>query len=93
MGGGTLSNELLDMFDYSAETATSSAFVQRKSKIKVEAFETVFKSFTTDVSCNMKSDKMRILAVDGSDIHIPTNSDDKESFFQGTIVSFLYRVA
>ena len=39
MGGGTLSNELLDMFNYSADTDTSSPFIQqRKYKYKVSFF-------------------------------------------------------
>ncbi len=33
MGGGTLSNELLDMFDYSADTASTSAFIQQRKKL------------------------------------------------------------
>lgn len=41
MGGGSLTNELLDMSEYSPEAASTSAFVQQRVKIKPEAFETV----------------------------------------------------
>lgn len=84
MGGGTLSNELLDMFDYSADTATSSAFIQQRNKIKPEAFEAIFKSFSTDISLETNDDELRILAVDGSDVQIATNPDDKESYISGS---------
>ncbi len=84
MGGGTLSNELLDMFDYSPDTVTSSAFIQQRNKIKPEAFETIFKSFSTDISLETNENELRILAVDGSDIHIATNPDDKDSHMPGT---------
>ncbi len=84
MGGGTLSNELLDMFNYSADTATSSAFIQQRNKIKPEAFETIFKSFSTDISLETNEDELRILAVDGSDLQIATNQDDKESYISGS---------
>ena len=84
MGGGTLSNELLDMFDYSADTVTSSAFIQQRNKIKPEAFETIFKSFSTDISLETNDDALRILAVDGSDIQIATNPDDTDSYITGS---------
>ena len=84
MGGGTLSNELLDMFDYSADTATSSAFIQQRNKIKPEAFETIFKSFSTDISLDTNDDELRIFAVDGSDLQIATNPEDKESYISGS---------
>lgn len=84
MGGGTLTNELLDMFNYSADTVTSSAFIQQRNKIKPEAFETIFKAFSTDISLETNENELRILAVDGSDIHIATNPDDKESYMPGS---------
>lgn len=84
MGGGTLSNELLDMFNYSADTVTSSAFIQQRNKIKPEAFETIFKDFSTDISLETNENELRILAVDGSDIQIATNPHDKESHMPGS---------
>lgn len=84
MGGGTLSNELLDMFNYSADTVTSSAFIQQRNKIKPEAFETIFKAFSTDISLETNKNELRILAVDGSDIQIATNPADKESYMPGS---------
>ncbi|NSB41150.1 hypothetical protein B0P06_000921 [Clostridium saccharoperbutylacetonicum] len=84
MGGGTLSNELLDMFNYSADTVTSYAFIQQRNKIKPKAFETIFKAFSTDISLETNENELRILDVDGSHIHIATNPDDKESYMPGS---------
>ena len=83
MGGGSLSNEILDMSEYSLKTASTSAFVQQRSKIKPEAFETVFQSFSNNISHNF-TEGMRILAIDGSAMQIATDPNDTDSFFTGT---------
>jgi hypothetical protein len=59
MGGGSLTNEILEMSAYSPESASTSAFVQQRVKIKPEAFETVFRSFSDHISCDFTED-MRI---------------------------------
>ena len=83
MGGGNLSNELLDFYQYSTDAASSSAFVQQRHKIKSEAFKEIFKSFSHQlIPCS--SDGMRLFAVDGSDIQISVNPDDAGSYFPGT---------
>ena len=84
MGGGTLSNELLDMSNYAADAASSSAFVQQRDKIKPKAFETIFNSFSEKLSFHIKNDELRILAVDGSDIQVATNPSDTDSYMPGT---------
>lgn len=83
MESKSLSNELLDLFENSAEAPTTSSFVQQRSKIKPEAFESIFKGFTKEMS-NSFNDDMPIFAVDGSKIHIPTDSSDVDSYFPGT---------
>ncbi len=42
-----LTNELINAFNASADLPTASAFVQQRSKIKPEAFKTIFKGFTS----------------------------------------------
>ena len=79
MGGGSLTNEILDMSAYSPES--TSAFVQQRVKIRPEAFETVFRSFSDNISCDFTED-MRILAIDGSAMQIATNPNDTDSFFR-----------
>ena len=82
MESKSLTNELIDSFDTS-DLPSASAFVQQRIKIKPEAFKTVFDRFTSKISKRQK-DEMAILAVDGSDIHIPTNPDDITSYHPGT---------
>ena len=85
--GKSITNELLDRFDFNSQTISSSAFVQQREKILPSAFEAIFKNFTAtaEILNNVKLYKgYRLFAVDGSDIHIPTNRDDVDSFFPGT---------
>lgn len=81
MESKSLTNELIDSFD-ATDLPSASAFVQQRIKIKPEAFKTVFDRFTFKISKRQK-DEMAILAVDGSDIHIPTNPDDITSYHHG----------
>ena len=83
MRSGSLTNELLDLFNDSPETPTSSAFCQQRCKITVEAFETLFRLFSNKL-CDSFDDELPILAVDGSKIQIPTNPDDADSFMPGS---------
>lgn len=46
MESKSLTNELLDLFQASAETPTTSAFIQQRNKINPKAFETIFKYFS-----------------------------------------------
>lgn len=82
MGSANLTNEILDMFDLSSSAPTPSAFVQQRCKLKPEAFETIFKSFTSEIT-KEAVDSIPILAVDGSDVHIATNPDDAETYYAG----------
>lgn len=78
-GGKSLSNELYDIFGFNAETLSASAFVQQRSKIKHEAFYTLFNKFTKANSPARLFHGYRLLAVDGSDLRIPANTEDIES--------------
>ena len=83
IGSKSLTNELIDMFDSSPEMPSASAFVQQRSKIKPDAFKTIFESFTSKITTK-KSDTLRILAVDGSDVQIATNPGDSTSYHPGS---------
>lgn len=83
MESKSLTNELIDMFDSSPEMPSASAFVQQRSKIKPDAFKTIFESFTSKITTK-KSDMLRILAVDGSDVQIATNPGDSTSYHSGS---------
>lgn len=81
MSGGSLTNELLDYFELDPDTPSASAFIQQRDKILPEAFETLFHMFTERVRPSALYKGYRLLAVDGSDIHIPSNKNDSDSFY------------
>lgn len=81
MSGGSINNELLSFFNCSDTTPTAAAFVQQRSKILPTAFEDIFKSFTNSSNPNATYKSYRVLAIDGSDLHVPTNPKDKDSYF------------
>lgn len=83
MSGGTINTELLSHFNSGADTPSASAFVQQRSKIRYSAFETLFRNFNAKTNPKHTYNGYRILAVDGSDIHIPTNKEDTDSFQPG----------
>lgn len=83
MGGGTLDKELLDFFHLSPDAAASSAFVQQRAKISHAAFEDLFHEFSQKTDMARFYREYRLFAVDGSDLHIPTNPHDPESFYPG----------
>lgn len=84
MGGATLDKELLDFFHLSPDAAGSSAFVQQRAKISYAAFESLFHLFSQKTDTARFYRGYRLFAVDGSDLHIPTNPHDPESFYPGT---------
>ena len=81
--GGTLTTEMLKYFGYSKETATSSAMVQQRMKIRPDAFAILFNLFVEKTDTEKTYKGLRLIAADGSDIQIPTNPKDKDSFFPG----------
>lgn len=84
MGGNSLKIELIKYFSYDVETATSSAFVQQREKILPEAFEFLFHRFTsTSVNPNYY-DGYRMFAVDGSDLNVANNPEEKENHYAET---------
>lgn len=83
MEGGSLTNELMKRFGCRANLVSASAFVQQRGKILPEAFETIFRLFTETFEGGPLYKGYRLLAVDGSDIQIPTNPRDPESYFLG----------
>ena len=81
MEGGSLTTELLNYFGCSADVATSSAFVQQRGKIHPSAFSSLFDLFVQKTDKEKYYKGLRLIAADGSDIHIPTNPNDQESYF------------
>ena len=80
MEGTSLSHELLSYFDFKPQAPSESAFVQSRAKIKPAAFDDLFHEFASSTHKNKLFKGYRLLAVDGSDIHVPTYPADKGSF-------------
>ena len=80
MGGNTLHKELYSFFEFSNDTPTSSAFVQQRSKLLPYAFEFLLHKLNKAFVPSRRFKGYRLLAVDGSDIHIPTNPADEASY-------------
>ena len=76
--------ELMDFFGFEKDLPTVSAFVQQRGKISSFAFETLFKNFTSSFTKQKLYKGYRLLAVDGSDLHTPTNPKEIASFYAGT---------
>ena len=81
MGSGSLTNELIDFFHASPQMPTPSAFLQQRSKIKLEAFRSIFDGFNETITKGF-SEKMPIFAVD--DIQIATTPGDTGSYYPGS---------
>ena len=84
MRGGSLANEMMDFFGIQEDLAPASAFVQRRTRILPEAFESLFDYFTQKADENKTYEGFRLLAADGSDFVLAANPDDPDSFFPGT---------
>lgn len=83
MESKSLTNELIDLFHASLDMPSASAFSQQRCKLKPDAFKVVLEGFVNGIRATF-SDKLPVLAVDGSDIQIATNPNDKDSYFPGT---------
>ncbi len=84
MEGGTLSTELLKYFGCSADIASPSAFVQQRRKLSAETFPMLFSLFVKKTDSAKLYKGLRLLAADGSDIHISTDPHHPDSYFPGT---------
>ena len=86
MHGGSLTNEIIDYFFKDGISVSSSAVVQMRSKLKAEVFRSLLLGFNEEIEnliLPKDENHLRILAVDGSDIQIPSDSNDVDSFFPG----------
>jgi hypothetical protein len=81
-GSRSLKNELREYYDYTLDLPTDSALVQQRNKIKSELFKSLFSQFTNSFTYGETFKKHRVLAIDGSDINIPHNPSDSETYIQ-----------
>ena len=82
MESGSLKKELLELFHYHYDTATTSAFSQQREKILPEALAFLFQEFNHAFTQNQSYREYRLLACDGTALNISRNSSDQENYFQ-----------
>ena len=84
MEGGTLTTELLKYFGCSADIASAPALVQQRNKINSAALPSLFDLFIQKTDSPRYYKGLRLLAADGSEIQIPTNPSDLDSYYAGS---------
>ena len=82
LNGGTLTNELLKIHQFSPDSPSASAFIQQRAKLSENAFPYLFQELNSTFDRDCRYDGYRLIAVDGSHIHVPNNPEDKDSFVQ-----------
>ena len=83
MSSKDLKCEIMDFFGMDKNIPTVSAFVQQRSKITADAFETLFRQFTSSFPQMKLYNGYRLIAMDGSDLHTPTNAQEETYFYPG----------
>ena len=78
-GSKSLPNELLDYFCCEKDEPSTSAFVQCRKKILPEALQFLFHEFNSRCDYKPTYKGYRLLAIDGTDLQIPSNPEHKES--------------
>ena len=80
MEGGTISEEMMEYFNYDLSSPTPSAFVQQRSMIKLEAFQYLFKEFTNYYYTPKYKGGYSILAADGTKVVYATNPSNVDDY-------------
>lgn len=78
METGSLKDELLKLNDLSLETSITSAFIQARGKIKIDAFKLLFNHFNEKIHKNMLYHGYRLLDIDDSELSIDNTIYDEE---------------
>lgn len=78
---GSLKDEMFKLFGYKLDTPTASSFVQARSKIRPDAFHTLFNMFNERTQKIKLHKGYRLLAVDGSVLPISSAIKDTKTTF------------
>ena len=81
-GAASMKKELYEYFDYDIDTVSLPGFIRSRSKIKEEAFKELMDRMNKAYPCDKKYMGYRLLSVDGCDLTIPTDRNDKETYEQ-----------
>lgn len=80
MEGGTVSEEMMEFFNYDLASPTPSAFNQQRAHIRSDAFYQLFSNFASAYPGTKYLDSYQILACDGSNVVYATNPNNTEDF-------------
>ena len=78
-GASSMKKELYEYFDYDIDTVSLPGFIRSRSKIKEEAFKELMDRMNKAYPCDKKYRGYRLLAIDGSDLAIEKDENDKVS--------------
>ena len=82
MGGNRLAKDLLDWFGYAVETGTTTPIIEERNKIKPETLKDIFQTMINQCDENIFYKGYRLLAIDGSDLRLPSNRTNRFSYIQ-----------
>lgn len=80
MESNTLNQELLKAFGFGCNTPSASAFCQQRSKLKVDTFSHLLRTFNSHFPFQKYKEKYTLIACDGSEFNIPRNPADTSTF-------------
>ena len=81
-GAASMKKELYEYFDYDVETVSLPGFIRSRAKIDEPAFMELMDRMNKAYPCDKKYMGYRLLSVDGCDLTIPTDRNDKETYEQ-----------
>lgn len=81
--GKSLATELMHYFQYAPDAATTPAFVQQRDKVRPDAFLSLLSNFNQQFPRSLSFQGYQLLAVDGTDLLIPTDPDDTDTYSKG----------
>ena len=81
-GASSMKKELYEYFDYDIDTVSLPGFIRSRAKIDEPAFMELMDRMNKAYPCDKKYMGYRLLSVDGCDLTIPTDRNDKETYEQ-----------
>ena len=81
-GAASMKKELYEYFDYDIDTVSLPGFIRSRAKINESAFMELMDVMNKAYPCDKKYMGYRLLSVDGCDLTIPTDRNDKETYEQ-----------
>ena len=80
MGPSSIKEEMFDYYGLDINTVSAPGFIESRLKIKDKAFKYLLDYMNKAYPCNKTYKGYRLLAVDGSDITIPTDRNDYPTY-------------